>query len=291
MPRSFLFVPADSERKLAKAAGVQADALILDLEDAVDAGMRPKARQLAREYLDGRNDTWVRINPIDSEDAGKDLAAVMPGAPVGIVLPKPPSAEAAVRLAAMLDQLEDEHGIEHGVTRILPLCTEHPRALFTLDSYVGSTTRLSGLSWGAEDLSAAIGAEANRDEAGQWLPTFEMARSLCLVAAAAAHVPAFDTVFTDFRNAEGLAHYARNARRDGFAGMLAIHPAQVDVINEAFLPTRAEIERAKRIVRLFRDNPEAGTLGLDGQMIDRPHLAQAERLLALANEDPVDENE
>ena len=289
MPRSFLFVPADSERKLAKAAGVAADALILDLEDAVDADVRPRARELAREYLDGRQNTWVRINPIDSSDAPKDLAAVMPAAPAGIVLPKPPSAEAAVRLAAMLDEFEEQHGIAHGATRILPLCTEHPRALFTLDSYVGSTTRLYGLSWGAEDLSAAIGALANRDASGNWLPTFEMARSLCLVAAAAAHVPAFDTVFTDFRDAKGLANYARNARRDGFAGMLAIHPAQVDIINEAFLPSPDEIERARRIVELFRDNPEAGTLGLDGQMIDRPHLAQAQRLLALVDGEPADQ--
>ncbi len=289
MPRSFLFVPADSERKLAKATGIAAGALILDLEDAVDPGQRPRARELAREFIAGRDDAWVRINPMDSADAAKDLAGVMPGAPAGIMLPKPPSAEAAVRLAAVLDQLEDKHGIEHGSTKILPLCTEHPRALFTLDSYVGSTTRLAGLSWGAEDLSAAIGALTNRDESGAWLPTFEMARSLCLVAAAAANVPAFDTVFTDFRDAEGLAHYAGEARRDGFAGMLAIHPAQVDIINEAFLPSRAEIERAKRIVRMFKENPEAGTLGLDGQMIDRPHLAQAERLLAEVGEDVVDD--
>lgn len=283
MTRSFLFVPADSERKLAKAGSAGADALILDLEDAVDPGERPRAREQAREFLESRNDTWVRINPIDTADAAPDLEAVLPAAPAGIVLPKPPSADAAVRLAAMLDELEERHGLAFGSTRILPLCTEHPRALFTLDGYTGSTPRLAGLSWGAEDLSAAIGANANRDEAGNWLPTFEMARSLCLVAAAAAHVPAFDTVFTDFRDAEGLANYARNARRDGFTGMLAIHPAQVGVINEAFLPSAAEIEHARRIVALFRDNPEAGALALDGKMIDRPHLLQAERLLALVD--------
>ena len=280
MPRSFLFVPADSERKLEKAAGVPADALILDLEDAVTASERPKARALAADFLEGRANVWVRINPMGSEAAGQDLDAVMPGAPAGIVLPKPPSADAAVKLASLLDRLEDQHGIPHGSTRILPLCTEHPRALFTLDSYIGSTTRLAGLSWGAEDLSAAVGARANRDTDGRWLPTFEMARSLCLVAAAAAHVPAFDTVFTDFRDADGLAGYAGNARRDGFAGMLAIHPAQVEIINAAFTPTPAEIEEAREIVRLFAENPEAGALALDGRMIDRPHLAQAERLLS-----------
>ena len=285
MPRSFLFVPADSERKLAKVRSTDADALILDLEDAVDAAARPKARELAREFLVDAEHAWVRINPLDSDDAVLDLEAVMPSAPAGIVLPKPPSADAAMRLASMLDRLEDQHGIADGTTRILPLCTEHPRALFTLDGYIGSTTRLAGLSWGAEDLAAAIGASANRDSAGQWLPVFEMARSLCLVAAAAAGVPAYDTVYTDFRDEAGLREYAARARRDGFAGMLAIHPAQVTVINAAFTPSAAEIERAERIVALFRDNPGAGTLGLDGQMIDRPHLVQAERLLAAVPKD------
>jgi citrate lyase subunit beta/citryl-CoA lyase len=285
MPRSFLFVPADSERKLAKVRSTDADALILDLEDAVDAAARPAARVLARDFLGDVEHAWVRINPLDSDDAVLDLEAVMPSAPAGIVLPKPPSADAAVRLASMLDRLEEQHGIAHGSTRILPLCTEHPRALFTLDGYTGSTTRLAGLSRGAEDLAAAVGAAANRGAAGHWLPTFEMARSLCLLAAAAAQVPAYDTVYTDFRNEAGLSEYAANARRDGFAGMLAIHPAQVAVINAAFTPSPAEIARAERIVALFRDNPGAGTLGLDGQMIDRPHLLQAERLLAAVPKD------
>ena len=285
MPRSFLFVPADSERKLEKVRSTDADALILDLEDAVDAAARPAARGLARDFLKDAKQAWVRINPLDTDDAVLDLEAVMPSAPAGIVLPKPPNADAAVRLASMLDRLEELHGISHGSTRILPLSTEHPRALFTLDGYTGSTTRLAGLSWGAEDLAAAVGASANRDAAGHWLPTFEMARSLCLLAAAAAQVPAYDTVYTDFRNEAGLTEYAANARRDGFAGMLAIHPAQVAVINAAFTPSTAEIERAERIVALFRDNPGAGTLGLDGQMIDRPHLVQAERLLAAVPKD------
>ena len=280
MPRSFLFVPADSERKLARSLSTGADALILDLEDAVDRTARPAARQLAREFLGDATNAWVRINPIDSEDADLDLEAVLPGAPAGIVLPKPPSADAAVRLASILDRLEDQHGIPHGTTRILPLCTEHPRALFTLDSYIGSTTRLAGLSWGAEDLAAAIGAATNRDTDGRWLPVYSMARSLCLAAAAAALVPAYDTVYTDFRDEAGLGHYAEAARRDGFAGMLAIHPVQVAVINDAFTPSASEIERARRIVGLFRDNPGAGTLALDGKMIDRPHVVQAERLLA-----------
>ena len=279
MNRSYLFVPADSEKKLAKAGETGADALILDLEDAVAADARPDARLQAAEFLSGRRNSWVRINPMDTEDALLDLEAVMPAAPAGIVLPKPRTAADAVALSGHIDRLEDQHGIETGQTKIIALCTEHPQALLSLGGYVGATPRLSGLSWGAEDLSVAIGARGNRDEQGNWLPVFEMARSMCLVAAAAAEVTAIDTVFTDFRDREGLVRYAANARRDGFSGMLAIHPAQVETINAAFVPTEAEIEHAERVVALFEDNPGAGTLGLDGKMIDRPHLVQARRVL------------
>lgn len=282
MIRSFLFVPADSERKLEKADGIDADALILDLEDAVAPEARPAARQLAAAYLQGKQDAWVRINPIYTDDALPDLEAVMPSAPAGIVLPKPRTAAEAVVLAKHLDGLEEQHGIQPGSTRIMALCTEHPAALFSLDGYIGATSRLYGLSWGAEDLAAAVGASTNRDEDGNWLPQYEMARSLCLFAAAAAEVAAIDTVFTDFRDAEGLAGFAASARRDGFSGMLAIHPDQVDVINRAFVPTAAELERAERIVALFEANPGAGTLGMDGEMIDRPHLVQSQRILQLA---------
>jgi len=279
MSRSFLFVPADSERKLEKADGIGADALILDLEDAVAPEARPAARQLAAAYLQGKEDAWVRINPIYSDDALPDLEAVMPSAPTGIVLPKPRTAADAVVLARHLDGLEQQHGIAPGSTRIMALCTEHPAALFSLDGYIGATSRLYGLSWGAEDLAAAVGARANRDQSGNWLPQYEMARALCLFAAAAAEVAAVDTVFTDFRDLDGLLRYATKARRDGFNGMLAIHPAQVDVINAAFEPTAEELEYAERVIRLFDENPGAGTVGLDGKMLDRPHLIQAQRLL------------
>ena len=164
----------------------------------------------------------------------------------------------------------------------MALCTERPKALFTLDGYAGATSRLDALSWGAEDLGAAIGARANRDLDGNWLPVFEMARSLCLLAAAAAEVTAIDTVFTDFRDEAGLVRFAAKAYRDGFDGMLAIHPAQVEPINAAFTPSTEEIEQAQRIVALFAENPGLGTVGMDGKMIDRPHLVQAERLLRLA---------
>lgn len=281
MSRSFLFVPADSERKLEKAGGVGADALILDLEDAVAASARPAARKLAAAYLQDKDNVWVRINPIETDDSNADLEAVMASAPVGIVLPKPRSAADAVLLAERISRLEERHDIEHGSTRIMALCTEHPEALFTLSSYIGATPRLYGLSWGAEDLAAAVGGAANRDDDGNWLPQFELARSMCLFAAAAAEVAAVDTVYTDFRDQEGLLRYATHARRDGFSGMLAIHPAQVEIINSAFEPTAEELERAARIIRLFDENPGAGTVGLDGKMIDRPHLVQAQRLLQI----------
>ncbi len=282
MIRSFLFVPGDSERKIGKALAAGADAVIIDLEDAVAASGRGAARSVTAAAIQARDDVWIRINPLDTEDADLDLEAVMPERPAGIVLPKAVSAADAIDLAARLGEYEEAHGIEAGSTRILPICTETPVALFALGGYVGSTERLAGLTWGAEDLRAALGASANRDQQGLWLPPYELARSLCLYAAAAAGVPAVDTVYTDFRNSEGLAASAARARRDGFSGMLAIHPAQVPVINEAFRPSAAEIERARAIVGLFRDNPGAGTLGLDGEMLDRPHLVWAERTLALA---------
>jgi citrate lyase subunit beta / citryl-CoA lyase len=282
MSRSYLFVPADSERKLAKAGDAGADALILDLEDAVGADAKPAARQMAADYAHGRDNIWVRVNPVDSAYWEADLEAIIPSQPAGIVLPKPRHARDAVRLSEHIDVLENHHNLEHGQTRIIALCTEHPEALFTLHSYVGTLPRLAGLSWGAEDLSAAVGAATNRDASGNWLPPYELARSLCLLAAGAAEVAAIDTVFTDFRDREGLVTYAGNARRDGFAGMLAIHPAQVEIINRAFEPTAEEIERARRIVELFETNPGAGTVGLDGVMIDQPHLIQARQLLQRA---------
>lgn len=282
MSRSFLFVPADSERKVSKALSAGADSVIFDLEDSVAIAARVEARRIAAASIDGRDDVWVRINPLDSEDADLDLEAIMPARPVGIVLPKPESAADAIDLGARLDELEASHDIERGRTRILCICTERPEALFSLGSYAGASERLAGLSWGAEDLSAAVGAMRSRDDDGNWLPPYELARSLCLFAAAAAEVPAIDTVYTDFRNSDGLSRYASNARRDGFSGMLAIHPAQVEIINRAFSPSDDEVDRARRIIALFADNPDAGTLGMDGEMIDRPHLVQAERIVALA---------
>lgn len=285
MIRSFLFTPADDEGKVEKALASAADAVILDLEDSVAPARRPAARRIAARHARSREQVWVRINPLDSEDADVDLEEVVAGGPAGIVLPKPESAADAIDLAARLDELEAANKLPAGGIRILAICTERPEALFALGGYRDSTPRLAGLAWGAEDLSAAVGARTARAANGAWLPPYELARSLCLFGAAAAGVAAIDTVYTDFRDADGLRTYAGAARRDGFTGMLAIHPAQVAVINDAFRPTQDEIDAARRIVELFDANPGAGTLGLDGRMLDRPHLEQARRLLAVAGRD------
>ncbi len=289
MSRSFLFVPGDSERKLAKAGDASADALIIDLEDSVAGSELPMARIRTREFLAsaGKLECWVRINPLDGGEAGKDLAGILTGKPAGIVLPKASGAADVAKLGQLLDVLEHEHGIEPGSTGILPIVTERPDAMFRLHEYAGRTARLAALAWGAEDLAAAIGASASRDATGQWLPPYQLARSLCLFAAAAASVPAIDTVYTDFKDLKGLAAYAAAARRDGFRGMLAIHPAQVPVINAAFMPDSREIEHARKIVALFDRNPKAGALSLDGRMIDRPHLIQARKILQLATPEPA----
>ncbi|MEX0706854.1 MAG: CoA ester lyase [Woeseia sp.] len=284
MNRSYLFVPADSERKLAKARDAGADALILDLEDSVVPAARPAAREFAAAYLgEGAEcELWVRINPLTTGDAMLDLRAVMPAAPTGIVLPKPFGADDVVRLAKLLDALEVEHGLPNERTAIMPITTERPAALFGMHEYAGSSARLRAMTWGAEDLSAVLGASEKRAADGSWLPVFELARSLCLLGAAAAEVAPVDTVYTDFRDEDGLAASAGRARRDGFTGMLAIHPSQVPVINTAFTPSADEVARAKKIVALFADHDEAGTLALDGEMIDRPHLTLAKRIVALA---------
>jgi citrate lyase subunit beta/citryl-CoA lyase len=285
--RSWLFVPGDSERKLAKGEGSGADALILDLEDAVAAERRPQARGLVREYLSGRRGArpcqlWVRMNPLDSADALLDLAGVLPGAPDGIVVPKTNSGADVVRLGHYLSALEASHGIADGATRILPVATETAPALFQLGSYAGASARLFGLTWGAEDLPAALGASTNRGPDGELAFVYQLARALCLAAAVAADVQPIDTVYPDFRDAAGLEANAARARMDGFTGKIAIHPDQVAVIHRAFTPSAAELEHARRVIAAFAAQPGAGTVALDGKMLDKPHLKQAERTLSFA---------
>lgn len=282
--RSLLFVPGDSERKQAKAASVGADALILDLEDSVETSRLPVAREMVREYLVGHardsGELWVRINPLDSGLALDDLAAVVSAAPAGILLPKVYGPAQITQLDAYLSALEAREGLVPGAIDIIPVATETPQAVFALGEYKGCSARLRGLTWGAEDLAAVIGAASNKDEEGEYEFTYRMARSLVLLGAHAAGVAAIDTLWVNFRDPEGLKKDADRARRAGFSGKIAIHPDQVPVINEAFTPTEDEISRAQRIVDAFEASPGLGTLQLDGEMLDRPHLKQAQRILA-----------
>ena len=285
--RSFLFVPGDSERKMAKVEDSDADALILDLEDSVAANRTEIARGMVREYLAAHPDRskrrlWVRINPLETDKALPDLAAIVPGGPDGIVMPKADSASDAVTLANYLTALEVREGLDQGTIQILGVATETAHTLFTLHSYVGATARLYGLTWGAEDLSAALGAFTNKGPDGTYDDVYRLARSLCLAASRAAKVEPIGSVYPDFRDVEGLAAEARYDRQSGFTGKVAIHPAQVPVINDAFTPSADEIAHAEKIVALFAENPEAGTIGFEGKMLDKPHLTQAEQILDMA---------
>ncbi|MBZ6383181.1 HpcH/HpaI aldolase/citrate lyase family protein [Sphingomonas sanguinis] len=274
--RSLLFVPGDRPDRMAKALGLGADALILDLEDAVAPGAKPAARQAVAAFLAQPRDhgvqLFVRINPVDGPLAAEDLAAILPARPDGIVLPK---AEGLVSLHALAAR-----GVEH--IPILPIVTETPTAIFRLGEYAGSSLPLAGLTWGAEDLPAAIGATTAREADGSYTAPYQLARSLTLFAAHAAGTAAIETVYPDFRDLDGLAAYAARGQRDGFTGMMAIHPAQVPVINAAFTPSEQDIARAQAIVDLFAANPGAGALQLDGKMVDAPHLKAAQALLARA---------
>jgi citrate lyase subunit beta/citryl-CoA lyase len=273
--RSLLFVPGDRPDRMEKALGSGADALILDLEDSVAPEQKAQARRHVAEFLgvNGNARLWVRINPIDGDEADRDLAAILPSHPDGIVLPKAEGGASVNELARRLT----ERG--NATAQILAIATETAAAMFQLGTY-GGAKRLAGLTWGAEDLPAAIGASTSREEDGSYTAPYELARSLCLFGAAAAGVAAIETVYPAFRDLDGLAAYAGRARRDGFTGMMAIHPAQVPAINAAFTPTEAEIAHARAVVEAFEAQPGAGALSLDGRMIDRPHLVQAQRTLA-----------
>ena len=284
--RSLLFVPGDSERKLAKGETVGADALVLDLEDSVSADRIEIARAMVRDYLQGHRDRsrtrlWVRVNPLSSEKALPDLAAIVAGAPDGILLPKVNSAAELALLDNYLTALEVREGVARGSIRVLLVATETARAMFNLGGFGGITARLWGMTWGAEDLPDALGAITNRDESGELEFTYRLARSLCLLAAVAAEVEPIDTVFTDFKDTKGLLREAQAARRAGFTGKIAIHPDQVEPINQSFTPSADEIEYARRVVDAFSSG--AGTVGLDGKMLDMPHLKQAQRVLRGVN--------
>jgi citrate lyase subunit beta/citryl-CoA lyase len=293
--RSLLFIPADDENKLAKGLATGADGLIVDLEDSVSPARKPAARSLARQYIaetgarTARPQLVVRINALDTPYWQDDLVGVMDARPDAVLLPKARSGEDVHTLSVALGHAEQRTdrpgrpGPAGQGTRIIALTTETPISLLQMHTYVGASTRLLALTWGAEDLSAAIGARTNReDDAVSWTSPFRLARDLCLFTAAAAGVAAIDTVFVNFRDQDGFRAECQAAARDGFSGKMAIHPNQVAIINEAFTPTAAEIALAEEIVQAFEVSANAGVLAIRGQMVDKAHIARAERLLARA---------
>ena len=280
--RSFLFVPGDSEKKLGRGPGSGADALILDLEDSVAPARKALARGMVADYLQRSGDplNWVRINPLD-EGGVADLAGIVRQGLDGIMIPKIDGVADVVRLGHYLDIMEDREGLERGRIRILPVATETAKAPFGLASFAGaSVPRLYGLTWGAEDLSTALGASTNRDEAGGFAFTYRMVRSMCLLAAKATGVEAIETLHADFRDPDGLLASCVSAAREGFTGRIAIHPAQVATINQAFSPSEADMAHARRVIDAFAAHPDVGTVGLDGMMLDIPHLKQAQLVVA-----------
>lgn len=285
--RSLLFVPGDSERKQEKALQAGADVLILDLEDSVSAERKAEARRMTADFLRANKAHadvlfYVRVNDLQTGLTDDDLAAVMAAAPEGIMLPKAHGGADVTQLSAKLRVEEAQNGLEDGTTRVLPIITETAAGLFGAGTYAGSSARLSGLTWGAEDLSADIGAGATRDPAGRYTDVFRLARATTILAAAAAEVAAVDTVFPNFRDLDGFRAECVEAERDGFTARMAIHPAQVPVINEVFTPSPEAVAHSRAIVEAFAAAGNPGVVGIDGQMYDRPHLRRAERLLARA---------
>jgi citrate lyase subunit beta/citryl-CoA lyase len=279
--RSWLFAPGDSERKMAKAVAGSADIVLLDLEDAVAIENKPLARKIVHDFLKGqpqRERIWVRVNPLDGPHTLTDLAAIMPAHPGGIMLPKVYGRQDVERLDHYLSAFEAAYDIAIGSTPVIVLVTETAEAMFHTGDYKGAP-RVVALTWGAEDLADSIGASNNRNPDGSYGFTYELARSLCLLGAATAGVTAIETIQGDFRDLDMLKARAEKVRRDGYRGMLAIHPAQVDVINAAFTPTAEEISEAQAIVDLFAANPGVGAIGYKGGMLDRPYLSRAEHLL------------
>jgi len=284
--RSFLFVPGDSEKKLGKAAESGADALILDLVDSVAPDRKSVARGMVADYLAARPgqigpELWVRMNPL-AEGGLDDLVAVVRAGPAGVMVPKPDGPEDLRRVSHILDALERRDGVTTPI-RLLPVATETARAPFALSAYADAgLTRLWGMTWGAEDLSSALGARTNKGPDGTWAPTYKMVRSLCLLAAKSAGVEAVETLYADFRDEAGLIADCQEAAREGFTGRIAIHPAQVAAINAAFTPSEDEVAHASRVVAAFNSAPGIGVVGLDGRMLDIPHLKQAQRILEQA---------
>ena len=283
--RSWLFAPGDSDRKMLKAMDGPADIVLVDLEDAVATENKVLARGMVHDFIKShpaqRHRLWVRINPFDGPYTLGDLAAVIPASPGGIMLPKVYGRADVEKLDHCLSALEVANGIAEGSTPVIVLITETAEAMFHTGSYKGAP-RVVALTWGAEDLADSIGASSNRNPDGSYSFTYELARSLTVLGAATAGVTALETITADFKDLEALRTRAEKVRRDGFRGMMAIHPAQVDVINAAFTPTEEEVAEAQEVVDIFAANPGVGAIGWKGGMLDRPYLARAERLLRQA---------
>jgi citrate lyase subunit beta / citryl-CoA lyase len=284
MRRSLHFVPGGNERMIQKALTLPADGLILDLEDAVAPELKPATRPVVRRWLEtldfGPRERWVRMNPISSEHAEADLAETIVGRPDGYVVPKPRRAEDIRRVVGILERLEQRHGLPVGSTRLIPIATEVPEGLLNIREIAGASPRIAALSWGIEDLSAAMGLPRTRDDEGRYLDIARYARVMCAVAASAAGVEAIDTVFTDIADLRGLGRECREGVAMGFAGKISIHPGQIEVINAEFTPSRAEALEALALIDAFAEHATrgAGAFAWKGQMMDQPHLTRARKI-------------
>lgn len=285
--RSLLFVPGDSEKKLERGFASGADVVIVDLEDSVAQQNKAHARAVAADFIAARRDAtsasiYVRVNDLATGMTDDDLRAIIPVSPHGIMLPKSNSGADVQHLSTKLRVHEAENGLPDGAIRIIPIVTETAAGVLSTGTYAGASARLAGLTWGAEDLSAAIGARAARDDAGRYTDVFRLARTMTILGAAAADTAAIDTVFVNFRDLDGLRVECIEAERDGFTAKMAIHPDQVAVINEAFTPTADAAAHAAAVVAAFEAAGNPGVVGIDGKMYDRPHLRLAQRLLERA---------
>lgn len=286
--RSFLFVPGDSEKKQAKAQDSGADALILDMEDSVALSAKATARAMTAEYVKGAPATGpkliVRMNALDTPFWEEDLKAIVPARPFAIMVPKTISGACIAKVAGALDRLEQENGLPEGTVKLCNVATETAASLFNMGSYAGASPRLFAMTWGAEDLAADLGARSNKDESGVYTGPYQLARTLCLLGAVAAEAMPIDSICKEFRDEAALRAETRAGLRDGFTGKMAIHPAQVPVINEVYTPSDDDLAHARAIVKAFEEAGDVGVVSLDGVMLDRPHLKQAERILAKAAE-------
>ena len=284
MRRSLHFVPGGQEKMIARALTLPADGLILDLEDAVPPPLKPATRPIVRRWLEtldfGGRERWVRMNPIFTDHAVHDLEETIAARPDGYVVPKPRTAEDVRRIVAQLERLEEKHGLAFGSTKLILIATETPQGLLNIGEVAAASPRIAAISWGIEDLSAAMGLPRVRDEKGRYLDIPRYARVMCAVAASAAGVEALDTVYTDIPDLDGLRRECRDGMAMGFTGKISIHPSQIEVINREFTPSKADAEDALALIAAFEEHAKkgAGAFAWKGQMMDQPHLTRAKKI-------------